>query len=346
MIISSLWQAIGNTPLLHLPLRGGDVHLYIKLEQLNPCGSMKDRMALSMLNDLEFRHELAPGAKIVESSSGNTASALAMLCAARGYEFTALMDNHSSKSKRLAVSAVGGKVMVIASDGGGLVTALRDEEAERLSAQQDTYWTEQHNNPANSWGYEALAKELMDDLGTDIDYFVSAIGTGGSLCGTASCLKQNIPGLIAIGVEPEGSVIFGPPGHDYLQSGTGTPDAATVGLVIDYDVIDLGKKVSDRHAFATCRVLATRLGVLVGGSAGGAIYEALKIAADAVKGSKIVTIACDAGSKYTDTIFDDEWLSKQGINLSAEVADVQNLLSSRNYCHNDIRQTRIGSPVQ
>lgn len=334
MIISSLWQAIGNTPLLHLPLRGGEVHLYIKLEQLNPCGSMKDRMALSLLNDLEDRHELKPGSKIVESSSGNTASALAMLCAARGYEFTALMDNHSSKSKQLAVSAVGGKVRVIASDGGGLVTALRDEEAERLSAQEDTHWTEQHNNPANSLGYQALAKELVDDLGTDINYFVTAIGTGGSLCGTASCLKKDIPGLIAVGVEPEGSVIFGPPGHDYLQSGTGTPDAATVGLVIDYDVIDRGKKVSDKHAFATCRVLAVRLGVLVGGSAGGAIYEALKTAVDAPRGSKIVTIACDAGSKYTDTIFNDEWLLKQGLDLSAEIAEVHSLLSPRDHRHN------------
>jgi cystathionine beta-synthase len=191
----------------------------------------------------------------------------------------------------------------------------------------DTYWTEQHNNFANPDGYVSLAEELIQDLGDEVDYFVTAIGTGGSLCGTVAHLKRFNPKLIAVGVEPEGSIIFGGRGHKYLQSGTGTPSNATVGLVVNYDIIDIGKKVTDKHAFATCRTLALKFGLLVGGSAGGAIYEALKIAHHAPIGTRVVTIACDSGMKYMDTIFDDDWLARQGLALNEEEAEIKVLLN-------------------
>jgi cystathionine beta-synthase len=327
MIITDLAQAIGNTPMLRVPIRNGSVELYIKLEMLNPCGSMKDRMALSMLNDLERRKRISPSATVVESSSGNTATALAMLCAIRGYKFVALMDRHSSKSKRAAVTSLGAEVQIVESDNEDLVTALRDERAEAMASDNpDTYWTEQHNNAANAVGYAGLAAELAADLQDDFDVLVSAIGTGGSLCGTAAMLKARIPKVRVVGVEPEGSIIFGGQGHNYHQSGTGTPDGATVGLVVDYDVIDEGRKVSDICAFATCRTLARQLGLMVGGSSGGAIFQALEIAHAAPRGSRIVTIACDSGAKYIDTIYDDGWLRSMGFDLSEQERRVKTLL--------------------
>lgn len=315
MIIKSLTETIGNTPLLYLGQVRNGAEIYLKLEMFNPTGSMKDRMALSMLDTLQQELNGFQGTpKIVESSSGNTASALSMLCAARGWEFTAIMDGHASKDKVRVVQAFGGHVEFVGGEAGELSTAVRDAKAKHIAeTADDTFWTAQHDNPANSAGYTGLCEELVSDLGKDIYAFVSAIGTGGSLCGTARKLKEINPLIHVVGVEPEGSVIFGGPAHDYHQSGTGTPQGADVGLVIDYDVIDEGRKVSDRDAFSTCHFLSREFGLLVGGSTGGAVFEAIRVAETAPLGSKIVAIACDHGSKYLDTIFCNQWLSERGI---------------------------------
>jgi len=324
MIVNSILETIGRTPLLHLPLRGGEVDLYLKLEMFNPTGSMKDRMALSMVNSLPLTpNEIA--AVIVESSSGNTASALAMISAVRSFEFTALMDSHASLDKILTVRAFGSDVRVVGNSDGALATDERDEEAKRIASEDGAHWTEQHNNPANADGYIGLAAELLEDLGPTITHFVSAIGTGGSLCGTARQLRSHIPRLQVIGVEPAGSVIFGGPGGCYHQSGTGTPEGANVGVVIDYDVIDGGRKVSDDKAFSMCHYLARHHGLLIGGSSGGAIYEAVSMAQEVPVGSRIVTLACDSGTKYLDTIFNRDWLSAHDINIidvEAKFADL------------------------
>ncbi|APA87175.1 cysteine synthase family protein [Paraburkholderia sprentiae WSM5005] len=314
MIVNSILDTIGRTPLLFIPLRGGEVSLYLKLEMFNPCGSMKDRMALAMINRLPTSSK-EETIDIVESSSGNTATALAMIAAARKIRFTALMDSHASLDKILTIRAFGSNVRVVGSGDGVLETDIRDREAMRISIEEGAYWTEQHNNPANAAGYAELAAELLDDLGATITHLVCAIGTGGSLCGSARQLRMHIPELQVIGVEPVGSIIFGGEGRDYLQSGTGTPEGADVGLVIDYDVIDAGRKVSDDMAFSTCHYLAQQHGLLVGGSTGGAIYEALSVAQHAPIGSRIVTIACDSGTKYLDSVFNRDWLSIHGIQI-------------------------------
>ncbi|WP_258878835.1 PLP-dependent cysteine synthase family protein [Paraburkholderia sp. BL6669N2] len=311
MIVNSILDTIGNTPLLFISLRGGEIDLYLKLEMFNPTGSMKDRMALSMINSRPNEAVV----DIVESSSGNTASALAMISAVRGINFTALMDSHASPDKILTVRALGSNVRTVGSGDGALATDVRDREAMRMSAEEDAYWTEQHNNPANSAGYVGLAAELLDDLGPTISHLVCAIGTGGSLCGTARHLRRHIPSIQVIGVEPAGSVIFGGQGAQYHQSGTGTPEGAEVGVVIDYNVIDSGRKVRDDMAFSICHHLAQRHGLLVGGSTGGAIYEALSVAREAPIGSRIVTLACDSGTKYLDTIFNQDWLSTHDIQI-------------------------------
>ncbi|RWA78236.1 PLP-dependent cysteine synthase family protein [Mesorhizobium sp.] len=324
MIVDSILETIGRTPLLQLPLRGGEVQLFIKLEMFNPTGSMKDRMALSMVDNLPITQD-KPTMGIVESSSGNTASALAMISAVRRLDFTALMDSHASLDKILTVRAFGSSVQIVGNDDGALATDQRDEQARRVAVEEDAYWTEQHNNPANADGYRGLAAELLEDLGPTITHFVSAIGTGGSLCGTARQLRLHIPGVQVIGVEPAGSIIFGGHGGQYLQSGTGTPEGANVGIVIDYDVIDRGRKIADDKAFSICHYLAQRHGLLVGGSTGGAIYEALGVAREAPVGSCIVTLACDSGTKYLDTIFNQDWLSSHNIhliNIEAQFADL------------------------
>jgi cystathionine beta-synthase len=309
-VVRRVSDLIGATPLLELCRTGDDARLLLKLESLNPTGSAKARMARQMVVDAERSGELRPGGRIVESTSGNTGFALAVLAAERGYAFTAVVDGHACRDKLRAMTALGAElVYVTADDNEELATAAREELAEKLAAETpNAIFTEQHNNPSNADGYEGLAEELTAALPDGVDHLVGAVGTGGSLCGTARALRESFPQLAVIGVEPVGSIAFGGPGGSYYQSGTGTPPGAELGALVEYDLIDAGRKVSDRAAFAMARVLARRTGVLVGGSAGGVIHEALRELERVPAQSTMVALVCDAGEKYLDSVFDDDWM--------------------------------------
>ncbi|MEU9731630.1 cysteine synthase family protein [Streptomyces sp. NPDC048002] len=313
MIKSKVSDLIGRTPLLELAVPDGMASVLLKLEQYNPTGTAKIRMARNMVDEAEAAGLLAPGGWLVESTSGNTGLGLALIAAERGYKFTAVVDNHSSTDKLRGMLAYGAEILNVAGDADGLATAERDTVAERLAAEQGAYWTAQHRNEGNPNGYRPLARELHDDLGDDIQYLYGAVGTGGSLCGTGRVLRERIPDLRIIGVEPVGSVVFGGEGAPYHQSGTGTPEGSEIGGVVDYEVIDQGVKASDAEAFETCRYLARNYGVLIGGSAGGVVFKALEQARRAGPGNTIVVLVCDGGDKYLDTVFNDDWMADHGL---------------------------------
>ncbi|WP_432115556.1 PLP-dependent cysteine synthase family protein [Streptomyces sp. S1] len=313
MIKTRISDLVGRTPLLKLHTAEGGATVLLKLEQFNPTGTAKIRMARNMVDEAEEAGLLAPGGWLVESTSGNTGLGLALIAAERGYKFTAVVDNHSSADKLRGMRAYGADILNVAGDEDGLATAERDTTAERLAAEHGAYWTAQHRNQGNPNGYRPLARELHDDLGDDIQYLYGAVGTGGSLCGTGRFLRERIPDLRIVGVEPEGSVLFGGKGAPYHQSGTGTPEGSEIGPVVDYELIDRGLKVGDAEAFETCRFLARNFGLLVGGSAGGVVYKALEQAQSAPPGSTIVVLVCDGGDKYLDTVFDDDWMAANGL---------------------------------
>lgn len=313
-LVTKVSQIIGATPLLELVCAPNGSRVLLKLEQFNPTGSAKIRMAKQMIEDAEAAGRLKPGGWIVESTSGNTGMGLALIAAERGYRFTAVVDNHSSKEKLRVMRALGAQFAYVGdSCSGQLATAERDALAGKLAEEQDACWTEQHNNPANPQGYAALAQELLDVLGDSITHCIGAVGTGGSLFGTGRVLRERIANVQIIGVEPLGSVIFGGPGGAYYQSGTGTPPGAEIGKLIDYELLDEGVTVTDRQAFNTARYLARHRGLLVGGSAGGVIYHALQKLMDTPPGSVLVALVCDGGEKYLDTVFDDDWMNARDL---------------------------------
>ncbi|MEV7511190.1 cysteine synthase family protein [Streptomyces sp. NPDC091201] len=313
MIRSKMSELIGRTPLLELSVADGSATVLLKMEQFNPTGTAKIRMARSMVDEAEAAGLLAPGGRLVESTSGNTGLGLALIAAERGYKFTAVVDNHSSADKLRGMRAFGAEILNVAGEADGLATAERDTTAERLAAEHGAFWTAQHRNQGNPNGYRALARELHDDLGDGIDYLYGAVGTGGSLCGTGRFLRERIPALKIVGVEPVGSVVFGGEGAPYHQSGTGTPEGSEIGGVVDYALFDRGVKASDSEAFETCRHLARNFGILIGGSAGGVVYKALEQARSAGPGSTIVVLVCDGGDKYLDTVFNDDWMAAHGL---------------------------------
>lgn len=309
-VVSRISELIGHTPLFELCRTETGSRLLLKLEMYNPTGTAKIRMARQMVLDAEARGALRPGGRIVESTSGNTGLGLAVIAAERGYAFTAVVDHHACADKLRAMRALGAELVYAADDGTGeLATAAREELAAELARGQDnTVFTEQHNNPSNGVGYFPVAHELHQALDGKIDVLIGAVGTGGALCGTTRELRTLVPGCTTVGVEPKGSIAFGGPAHDYYQSGTGTPEGAEIGALVDFGLIDHGVKVGDVEAFATARAVARATGLLVGGSAGGVVHEALARLPGLPPGSTMVALVNDGGEKYLDTVFNDDWM--------------------------------------
>ncbi|MEU7641972.1 MULTISPECIES: cysteine synthase family protein [unclassified Streptomyces] len=313
-VVSRISDLIGYTPLLELCRTETGSRLLLKLEMYNPTGSAKIRMARAMVDAAEQAGELRPGGRIIESTSGNTGLGLAVIAVERGYTFTAVVDNHAAADKLRGMKALGAELVYVVDDGTEeLATAAREELAEDMARGQDnTIFTEQHNNPANGVGYFPVAHELHQALDGDIDVVIGAVGTGGMLCGTTRELRKLHPDFTTVGVEPKGSIAFGGPAHDYYQSGTGTPEGAEIGALVDFDLIDEGVKVGDVEAFATARAVA-RTGLLIGGSAGGVVHEALTRLPSLPPGSTMVALVNDGGEKYMDTVFNDEWMNAHNL---------------------------------
>jgi cystathionine beta-synthase len=331
-IVHCVSDLIGGTPLFELVHTNTGSRLLLKLEQCNPTGTAKIRMARQMILDAEERGDLRPGGHIIESTSGNTGLGLAVIAAERGYRFTAVVDRHACRDKLRAMKAMGAQLVYVTADGDeNLAVAAREELAARLAESADnTIFTEQHNNPSNPVGYQSLARELTGALPEGIDYLIGAVGTGGSLCGTGRVLRQGLPQLKLIGVAPVGSITFGGPAGRYYQSGTGTPEGAEIGALVDYDLIDEGHRVSDCQAFSTARVIARRIGLMIGGSAGGVVCHALTRISGLPPNSTMVALICDGGEKYLNNVFDDDWMQRHNLLSAVLEREVDELLTKLN----------------
>lgn len=316
MIITKITDLIGHTPLLKLRLDKSNWNVYCKLEKYNPGGSMKDRMALNMILDAENRGKLHPGGTIIESSSGNTAVGLAIASAIKGYNFIAVVDHHASSEKIKTIKALGGKIVMVGDEYGENQVAVieREKTAEKMAeSMENAFFPNQADNVANRSAYiDTLAQELVDDL-PQIDELYGAIGTGGSLCGTAMGLKKTGMNICVNAVEPDGSILFGGEGKPYYQSGTGNPINAPIPKIIDYSLIDFNWYVSDEEAFNTCRYFAKKYGLLIGGSSGGALYKALEQLYLKKGEGTAVILLCDGGEKYLDTVYNDDWMQQHNL---------------------------------
>lgn len=314
MLPTTVTQLIGQTPVISIEIPNRDACLVLKLEKNNPGGSMKDRMARSMVVAALQEGSLTPGGTIIESSSGNTGTGLALVALEFGLRFIAIVDHHAAPDKIRTMRSLGADIRYVeghfAEDEVAIVE--RQRVAEQLAAQlPGALFMNQWDNLANPEGYAGFVEELVAQLPDGIDAFVACVGTGGSITGIAQRLKRHNPLMRILGVEPAGSIVFGSPGHAYYQSGTGTPAGKEIGKVLDYGCIDEGVQVTDAQAFETARYVARRKGLLVGGSTGGAIYKAMEFIAAGKLAGTVATMVVDGGEKYLSTIFDDEWMAKR-----------------------------------
>jgi len=293
--------AIGNTPLLKLERLSepGCADIYVKHEGANPTGSMKDRMALSMIEGAEKRGQLRPGGTVVEYTGGSTGGSLAMVCAKKGYRAHFVSSEAFAKEKLQTMRIFGAELDLVPSER-GITAKLIDDmiaRARELSKAPNTFWTDQFNNVDNRTAYHQMAKEIIDVLGTDIDEFITGVGTGGSFSGNAEYLKEKIPGIRCIPIEPlrvrslSGGDISG--AHRLEGIGSGF-----VPSICRLDLADEIMAVSDEDAYATARQMARLEGIFGGTTSGANVWAAIQRSRIIGPGKNIVTIIVDSGLKY------------------------------------------------
>jgi cystathionine beta-synthase/cysteine synthase A len=312
MISDSLLDTIGHTPVVRLRrLTVKDSEILIKLEGANPGGSIKDRSALSMVDQAERDGLLRPGGTIVESTSGNVGKALALIGVVRGYRVILVVDRKAPRTMLHYAAALGAQIMVIEQpDAQGSFQGARIDRVKSLLASiPGAFWPDQYNNPANPRAHaDSTGHELLADV-ADFDALVTAVGTGGHISGISATVKSARPQVVTVGVDVIGSSTFGFPFGTWATRGIGLgwhPGC------LDRSVIDRVHMVADHEGFAACRLLARTEGLLVGESAGAAVFGALHHAHQN-PGSRIVVVAADSGANYLGETFDDEWLRDRGL---------------------------------
>jgi cysteine synthase len=299
MIHESILGTIGNTPVVRINrLAPPDATIYVKCEAFNPMSSVKDRLAIALIEDAERRGTLKPGQTVVEPTSGNTGIALAMVCAAKGYPFVALMSDSFSVERRKLMKALGAKVVLVpaAERGSGMV-----KRAEELARKHGWFLPQQFENPANpEYHRNTTGPEILRDFaGRRLDYFVSGIGTGGTITGAGDILKKARPGIKIVYTEPEPAPIVSKGEWAPHKIQGWNPDF--VPGVFDRGIYDECVLVGEVESRDAARALAQKEGIFCGISSGATFAAAVKVARTAEKGSVILAMLPDTGERYLST---------------------------------------------
>ena len=295
-------EGIGNTPLIKLEKLTGpnDAEVFVKFEGANLTGSMKDRMALSMIEGAERRGELRKGMRVLEYTGGSTGSSLAMVCARKGYQAHFVSSDGFAEEKLQTMRAFGAHVEIIPAENRRLTAGVIDKmiaRAKELSKDPNTFYVDQINNLDNKLGYHSMAKEIISELGTSIDEFVMAVGGGGCISGNSEILKAKIPQITIVGVEPYyvRNISGGDKSGSHKLEGIGLP---MVPSILRKDLIDLIIPVKDEDAMKTARRMAGLDGIFGGTTSGANVWAALQRARIIGKEKRIVTVVVDSGLKY------------------------------------------------
>lgn len=341
MYYNSIIEAIGNTPMVKLNsvTKGIKGTILAKVEYFNPGNSMKDRMALKMIEDAEKSGKLKPGGTIIEGTSGNTGMGLALVAIAKGYKCIFTLSDKQSQEKIDVLRAMGAEVIVCPTNVTPDDPRSYYSVAKKMNAETpNSIYPNQYDNLSNSQAhYETTGPEIWDQTEGKVTHYVAGVGTGGSMCGTAKFLKEQNPELITVGVDSYGSVFkkYKETGifdeneiYPYLTEGIGED---ILPKNVDFDLIDLFIKVTDKDAAVMTRRLAREEGLFVGWSCGSAVFGALEYAREHLKEDDVMVIILpDHGTRYLGKIYNDAWMKNHGYLGDGNFANARDIINRRN----------------
>ena len=320
-VYDNITQTIGNTPIVKLNKLSSafKANVYVKVEYMNPGASVKDRIAIQIINDAEASGELKPGGTIIEATSGNTGAGLAMTAAVRGYQCICVLPDKQSEEKRNVLRGYGAKVVVTPTNVEADDPRSYYKVAARLVEEtENSFYANQYHNPSNpKTHYLSTGPEMWEQLEGNIDVFVAGLGTGGTITGVGKYLKEQKPDVQIVGVDPIGSLYY-----DYFKTGKLTEAFSYVleGIgedflpsTCDLNYVDEIVRVNDAECFTMTRRLAREEGIFAGGSCGAAIAGALHyLEKHDREGLNVLILLPDSGSRYLSKIFNDQWMADNG----------------------------------
>jgi cystathionine beta-synthase len=327
-VYKNVVECIGNTPIVKLNVLGNELphDFYVKLDYMNPGGSIKDRIAKQLIADAVEKGELKKGGTIIETTSGNTGMGLAMIATVMGFKCIFTMPDKVSDEKTNAMRALGAEVLLCP-------TAVEPEDprsyysvAKRLAKDTpNSIYLNQYDNPSNVKAhYLSTGPEIYGQMGNELDYLVACIGTGGTLCGTGKYLKEKNPKLKTIAVDPVGSIFYDffktgkvPPAGSYKVEGFGEDFFPAN---VDFKLIDDMIQVNDQECFDVARALAKHEGIFGGGSCGAAVSAAIRFGKTIKEKKTFLILLADGGSRYLSKFYNDQWMIQNGF-MKAEAVD-------------------------
>ncbi len=331
-VYSNILDMVGETPMLEVNhIDTGPCRLFLKLELMNPGGSIKDRIGISMIENAERRGDIKPGDTLVEATAGNTGLGLALAAGQKGYRLILVLPDKMSQEKIFNLRAMGAEVVLTRSDVGRGHPEYYQDLGQRIADEQGAYFINQFGNPDNPLAHEtSTGPEIVKQMNGELDAIVLGVGSSGTVTGIGKYLAEHAPNVELILADPVGSVLTNyindgvlGEGGSWLVEGIGEdfiPDIA------NFDQVTKAYAISDAESFAAARDLLKKEGVLAGSSSGTLLSAALKYCREQTVAKTVVTFACDTGNKYLSKLFNDFWMEDQGFIEREKFADLRDLV--------------------
>jgi cystathionine beta-synthase len=331
-VYSNVLDLVGRTPMLELSrFDTGKCRLFLKLELMNPGGSIKDRIGISMIEEAERRGDINPGDTLVEATAGNTGIGLALVAAQKGYKLVLVLPDKMSQEKIFNLRAMGAEVVLTRSDVAKGHPEYYQDLGKSIAEERGAYFINQFANPDNALAHErTTAPEIFEQMSGDVDAIVLGVGSSGTVTGIGAYLDKHAPDTEMILADPVGSVLA-----DYINTGKlgerGSWLVEGIGedfipSIADFSRVTKAYSISDYDSFATARQLLRKEGILAGSSSGTLLAAALKYCQEQTKPKRVVTLACDTGNKYLSKLFNDFWLEDRGFIRREQHGDLRDLI--------------------
>lgn len=331
-IYSNVLEMVGNTPLLEVSkLDTGPCRLFLKLELMNPGGSIKDRIGISMIDEAEKRGDIKPGDTIVEATAGNTGLGLALAAAQKGYKLILVLPDKMSQEKIFNLRAMGTEVVLTRSDVAKGHPEYYQDLGRRIATEMGAYFINQFGNPDNPKAHElTTGPEIWEQMDHDVDAIVLGVGSSGTIAGLTAYFREAAPHVEMVLADPEGSVLV-----DYIKTGVvGEKSGWLVeGIgedfipdICDFSAVKAAYTIPDSESFATARELLKKEGLLAGSSSGTLLSAALRYCREQTSPKRVVTFACDTGNKYLSKLYNDFWMEDQGFIERPVHGDLRDLI--------------------